>query len=72
MNSVACALKFLQKAGYQAFANVDATVEFLTVINQLFDIMNSKNAFSKGYKARLSKRNWPSTRIFIIINVYQK
>ena len=27
--------------------------------------MNSKTAFSKGYKAPLSKRNWPSTQKFL-------
>ena len=48
-NSVAKALKLLKDVEYSGFEDVDATVEFLSMIDQLFDILNSRNPFAKGY-----------------------
>ena len=43
-SSVADALEFLMESGHPLFSNASATIRF--VIDQLFDLLNSKNSAS--------------------------
>lgn len=45
-NSVADAIETLQKKGLEAFKGSEATVKFIRRINNIFDILNSKNSKS--------------------------
>ncbi|KAL2092151.1 hypothetical protein ACEWY4_011949 [Coilia grayii] len=56
--SVALALTALKDAGYQQFTASSATVEFIQVIDRLFDLMNSRNPRAGGFKSPLGSRNW--------------
>lgn len=49
-NSVANALEYLLNQGVDGFQDSEATIEFLRVFNNLFDIMNSKSKHGKGYR----------------------
>ena len=39
------------------FKGCEATVKFIRVFDHLFDVLNSRNPFAKGYKAPLRKAN---------------
>lgn len=60
------------------FENVDGTCKFLNVINDLFDILNSKNNFQKGYKKPINKNNCNEIMSFLnyaenyLLNLYTK
>ena len=64
-SSVADALEFLMHCGgCDAFKNAGATIQFIHVIDKLFDLLNSRNSYGKSYKQplRLSKRGeWIDT-----------
>lgn len=49
-SSVANAIKFLEEEGLEQFKNSDATVKFIQVIDRLFDLLNSRSPFGKGFK----------------------
>lgn len=55
--SVANAIEFLEKEGFEEFNGSSATVKFLRRINRLFDILNSRNPFGKGYKTPIFEKN---------------
>ncbi|KAG8190195.1 hypothetical protein JTE90_011918 [Oedothorax gibbosus] len=56
--SVAEALKFVSTSlKMPQFNKCSATVEFITLINDLFDICNSKNCLGKGLKGALKESN---------------
>ncbi|EFN60692.1 THAP domain-containing protein 9, partial [Camponotus floridanus] len=57
--SVANAIMFLQEEGIEEFKNCEATVEFINIIDQLFDFLNSRNPFGKGYKKPIFANNLP-------------
>ena len=56
--SVADAIEFCccNLKPYQ-FAGSEATVRFLRLIDQLLNILNSRNPFAKGYKASMRPTN---------------
>jgi hypothetical protein len=50
--SVADAIEFFREnLKLNRFEGSEATVPYLRVIDRLFDILNSRNPFAKGYKA---------------------
>lgn len=53
---VADTLQFFKQTS-AAFKDADATIEFLRIFDRLFDIMNARNKFGKGYKAPMSLKN---------------
>ena len=60
-NSVAVAIKYLQdEAQMEEFQGSEATCEFLKQMDVAFDILNSKNPFSKGNKAPVTLESLPS------------
>ena len=60
-NSTAQALLCLKQLGHDDFQSCDETVAFIKLMDSLFDLMNSRNPFGKGYKAPLriaNKQTW--------------
>lgn len=55
--SVANAIEFLEREGFEEFQGSSATVKFLRVIDRLFDILNSRNPFGKGFKTPIFEKN---------------
>ena len=63
-SSVADAIEFLMKSGHPSFTHADATISFIRIIDKLFDLLNSKNLYAKGFKSPLKITNkaiWIST-----------
>lgn len=55
-SSVADALQFLQS--YEKdFKNVTSTIEFIRSFDRLFDMMNVRNIFGKGFKSPMTLVN---------------
>ena len=62
-SSVADALEFLMKSGHPAFEDAEGTIRFIRIIDRLFDLLNIRNPFGKGYKKPLflhDKARWLS------------
>lgn len=55
--STANALNFLKFAEVELFSDCDATVEFLTIVDETFDFFNSRNPFATGYKKPIYMNN---------------
>lgn len=55
-SSVAEALQFLQTCNND-FKNVTATIEVIRIFDRLFDIMNARNSFGKGFKSPMKLSN---------------
>lgn len=56
-SSVADALQFLLDAGVPEFENCGPTIEFIWTVDRLFDFLNSRNPFGKGYKKPIYGNN---------------
>lgn len=57
-NSVAKAFLFLKnELKIIEFQNVDATVQFIKVVDTTFDMLNSVNIYATGYKKPITKSN---------------
>lgn len=56
-SSVANAIEFLEAEGFEDFRDSSATVKFLRTIDRLFDILNSRNPFGKGFKTPIFSKN---------------
>jgi len=56
-SGVADAIEYLQKKGEPSFQNSDATIYFIRQIDRIFDILNSRIPFSKGYKSPINPGN---------------
>lgn len=64
--SVAMALKFCSENLLLAdFKDVGPTVEFIQIVNHLFDILNSRNLLHFGFKKPLTKYNFHTVNEFI-------
>lgn len=56
--SVADALEFCEQTlKVPQFRGASATAKFVRVFDHFFDLLNSRNAFAKSYKALLRKQN---------------
>ena len=65
-SSVADALEFCRDdLAMDAFADCAATVRYIRIIDRVFDLLNSRNPFAKGYKAPLRLANQQYWRPFI-------
>ena len=49
-SSVANAIKFLMQSGYPDFVDTKGTIKFIRTIDRLFDLLDVKSKFGKGYK----------------------
>lgn len=56
-SGTADALEFLINVKDSTFFGAEATVKFIRVIDRIFDVLNSRNPFGKGFKSPLSVDN---------------
>ena len=49
-SSVADAIEYLMTSGHPKFADAEETIRFIRIIDKLFDLLNSRNQFGKGFK----------------------
>ena len=56
--SVAKSLEFCLNEGLEQFQGCEETVKFIEIFNALFDILNSRNLRSYGWKAPMSSHNY--------------
>ena len=56
-SSVADAIEFLEASGYPSFVGASATVRFIRKVDRLFDLLNSRNPYGKGFKAPIRKHD---------------
>ena len=56
-NSTAQALLCLKSLGHDEFQDCEETVNFIKIMDTLFDIINSRNPFGKGFKVPLRQAN---------------
>ena len=52
-SSVADALEYLMLADHPDLANADGTIDFIKTLDRLFDLMNARSPFRKGYRRPL-------------------
>ena len=63
-SSVANAIEYLMTSGHAKFADVEGTIRFICIIDKLFDLLNLRNPFGKGFKKPLflyDAARWKST-----------
>jgi len=56
-SSTANALQYLKDNNYTQFSGCDETINFCRTIDQIFDFLNSRSPFSKGYKSPIFQSN---------------
>jgi hypothetical protein len=56
-SGVADAIDFLRKSGHPDFIGSEATTEFIRIFDRIFDIMNSRTPYQRGYKRPLYLNN---------------
>lgn len=56
---MANAIQFLKEEEFDQFRNSDSTVKFIRIIDKLFDFLNSRNPFGKGYKKPIFQNDLP-------------
>lgn len=64
-SSVANAIQFLKEEEIDQFKDSDSTIEFIRIIDRLFDFLNSRNPFAKRYKKPIYENNIPYLRNMI-------
>ena len=47
------AMEYLKKSGHPDFVDVEGTIKVIRVVDQLFDLLNSRNPFGKRFKKPL-------------------
>ena len=70
--SVACSLKYLRSIQNSTFENSQATEEFILLINNLFDIFNSKTPIGKDFKGPLTLSLWQNSVLPYLDSAYLK
>lgn len=65
-SSVASALRLVKAEGVEGFESQDVlvTAEFIDIINNLFDVLNSKNLRATGYKMPINVSSINSLKLF--------
>ncbi len=58
-SSVADALEFLMQARISGFEDATGTITFIRMIDRLFDFLNSRSKFGKGYKSPVFLHSLP-------------
>ena len=64
--SATCSLKFCLKEGIPGFEGCEATIKFLQMFNGLFDILNSRNLKSTGWKSPMQEKNYEMCQMFLL------
>lgn len=63
--SVASALEYASLVDGSQFSYCIGTIEFIKLIDQLFDVFNSRNPLANGFKSPLNANNWADTKNFL-------
>ncbi len=63
--SVAAAITFLRNIKVENFMGSKSTSDFIPLMNNLFDILNSKSKFGKQYKAPISIQNYANIKKYL-------
>ena len=63
--SVAAAITFLRNIQVKNFMGSKATSDFILLMNNLFDILNSKSKFGKQYKAPINLENYANIEKYL-------
>jgi len=56
--SVANAIDFLRNEGLDNFRDSESTVQFIRIIDRLFDFLNSRNPFDRNFKQPITRHNF--------------
>ncbi|KAF0702530.1 THAP-type domain-containing protein, partial [Aphis craccivora] len=56
-SSTADSLQYLQSTHFPNFENFEATIQYCRIIARIFDFLNSKSKFSKGFKSPIFSNN---------------
>ena len=65
-DSVATSLEFCLKENMNGFDDCSATINFVRLINDLFDIFNSRNLHAYGFKRPLQVSNYEECCTFLM------
>lgn len=72
-NSVAAAMQYLLNSGNLEFKGCEATINFILIINNIFDILNSKSKFGTNFKKPLETETFVEYQtIFLNTTKYLK
>ena len=52
-SSVADSIEYLMMSGHPEFADAEGTIRFIRIVDRLFDLLNSRSPFGKGYRKPL-------------------
>jgi len=63
--SVGTSIEFCCREGITGFEHCEATVKFIRIFNQLFDLLTSRNLKGKGFKSPLHQKNISEMRTFL-------
>lgn len=71
-SSVANAIEFLKQEELTQFQNSDGTIKFIRIIDRLFDFLNSRSPFGKGFKKPITPNCIQNLRNMVtnIFNIY--
>ena len=58
-SSVADAIQYLKDAHHPSCADAEGTINFIRVVDRLFDVLNSRSPYAKGYKKPLYHNDVP-------------
>lgn len=64
-HSVAAAISFLESIETPNFINTESTTNFILHINNLFDVLNSRNKFGKQYKTPITAENYERVKEYV-------
>ena len=64
--SVGTSLRYCLDKKLSEFSGCQATIDFIVLFNTLFDIMNSRNLKSSGYKCPIQKKNVDQIKDFLV------
>jgi len=62
--AVASALKYAFQLGCEGFDSCLGTANFVSIIDHLFDIFNSRTLLANGYKSALRRENYRDVESF--------
>lgn len=68
-NSVATAIRFAENAGIDGFEGAHATVEFLLLIDKVFDILNSRGPSGYIFKKPITLNTLPVIESFLDVAI---
>lgn len=65
-SGTADALEFLMCSGNMSYLGAESTIEFIRLIDRIFDLLNSTNPFGKGFKSYLFLNNKNGENVYFL------